>query len=386
MQERFEIGGYWLDQVPGSPYWYRCWYEPLSRRVRRRSLRTTDFELAKEALAEWYTANKKPTGESPDKVYLAPVLESYLVGVTDKKPSRKEARRAVKMLLAHFGATALVSDLTTERQKDFMRKCAQEKEHSVAYISRNLSVLSAAIRHAELAYAPRILFSEETVAAILDKPVPGPRQWIPTIQQVGKMLDAIPNTKRGEALFRFFILELTTAARPEAVTDLGPDQVNARLIDLNPAGRKQTKKFRPNVVACDCLFQWLQTWDAQGDRFIYRYRKDGKGKRIRSMKNQVKRLGRRVGVPMYQYALRHFVATELKKRGVSREERRMFMGHKEPDNPMDDWYEKFDPSYLAGVVEAVDSLILDIQKHTRRPLFPQGTGVVALKLLSNGPK
>ena len=61
----------------------------------------------------------------------------------------------------------------------------------------------------------------------------------------------------------------------------------------------------------------------------------------------------------------------------------MFVGHREAESSMVDWYEKFDPSYLAGAIAAIDGLMTDIQKHTRRSLFSQETGVVALKLLSS---
>jgi integrase len=389
--EKFRIGDWWLDREPGSASWYRYRYEPVQRSVRRRSLRTSDFEAAKLKLAEFVTATAKPTGQPAQAVYLAPVLEQYLTNVTDKKPSKKSraiARAAGRHVLSYFGSRAKVGSLTKERQREFMRHCADKLGHSVDYISRNLSVVATALHHARLRDTPTIVYGKARIAEILDKPAPGPREWIPTIEAVGRMFDHLPKGKTGENLFRFLIVMLTTGARPEAALDLGPKQVTGRIVKLNPIGRRQNKKVRPTIVAGECLLGWLCKWEAKGGAkqrwdpergtFIHR-----KGRPLNTAKHQVKRLAARAGIegPMHQYAFRHFVATEMAKRRVPKEERDLFLGHR-GDSPMTDWYEKFDPSYLANAVAAIDALMQDIQQHTERALFTDENKVVALKLLS----
>ena len=64
------------------------------------------------------------------------------------------------------------------------------------------------------------------------------------------------------------MISLNTLARPDAVLDLGPAQVDIkrRLIKLNPDGRKQTKKYRPVVPISMTLLPWLERCD--GPRYV----------------------------------------------------------------------------------------------------------------------
>ena len=49
----FELGGYYLERTHPEHlgFWYACRYDPGTRQVRRRSLKTRDFEEAKVKLA-----------------------------------------------------------------------------------------------------------------------------------------------------------------------------------------------------------------------------------------------------------------------------------------------------------------------------------------------
>lgn len=52
-----------------------------------------------------------------------------------------------------------------------------------------------------------------------------------------------------ESLLRYLRMAVATWARPDAIFDAGPAQWHtaARVLDLNPSGRRQTKKHRPRV-------------------------------------------------------------------------------------------------------------------------------------------
>jgi hypothetical protein len=52
-EHRFELGGYYLERTHPEHlgHWYACRYDSGTRQVRRRSLKTTDFEEAKVRLA-----------------------------------------------------------------------------------------------------------------------------------------------------------------------------------------------------------------------------------------------------------------------------------------------------------------------------------------------
>ena len=68
------------------------------------------------------------------------------------------------------------------------------------------------------------------------------------------------------------MISLNTLARPDAVLDLGPAQVDIkrRLIKLNPDGRKQTKKYRPVVPISETLLPWLEQCDGTAIRALSR--------------------------------------------------------------------------------------------------------------------
>ncbi|WP_281641260.1 hypothetical protein, partial [Acetobacter orientalis] len=53
MQERFQIGEYWLSQVKPASIWHITWYDKAARQTRRKSLGISDFEAAKTKLAQW---------------------------------------------------------------------------------------------------------------------------------------------------------------------------------------------------------------------------------------------------------------------------------------------------------------------------------------------
>jgi integrase len=58
----------------------------------------------------------------------------------------------------------------------------------------------------------------------------------------------------------YLLLAFATAARPAAILELSSFQIDcdARLIKLNPPGRKQNKKRRPTLPICDTLLPYLR--------------------------------------------------------------------------------------------------------------------------------
>ncbi|MGD0142138.1 MAG: tyrosine-type recombinase/integrase [Rhizomicrobium sp.] len=320
----FEIGEWWLDRVAGSSQWYGFRYDAESGRVRRESLGVTDFEDAKLALSSRALIAAPKKSDS----YLSAILESYFEEVSDKKPSGVQARFAGALLLKFWGSTSRASDVTERKQLAFAEWCRNrgkgKKPLSVSYIARNLSVLSAAMHHALGDHAPRIWVWPSTVAAKLDIAEPEPRDWIPTDVQLAAFLDSLVG-HRAEHVFRYTILALNTLARPAALLELTQRQVDRDLglITLNPATRRQTKKRRPIVRVSTTLEPWLEAW-ATADNDLY---VSHNGKQIASIRATFKRKGRELGMPEFSpYTLRHKMATELRARGVSREELAYQMG------------------------------------------------------------
>jgi integrase len=279
-----------------------------------------------------------------------------------------------------IGPHARVSAFAALRQRDFMRWCVEKYQHSAGTIARNLSVYSAALRYCckpqivrdgfgneievfLLDNAPAVCTQPKEVARLTELPESSPREWIPSFEELGRFLDAID--ARQENLFRFVMLELNTWARPEAIIDFRTDRQvdwSFGVVDLNPPGRRQTKKYRPKIKLTDNLTDWLRHWDAPAPLMW-------DGKPITTMKKTFKRHAIASGLPNFtQYTIRHFMATRVRRvqPPVPKEERDVCLGHK--DQRTASWYEHTDPDFLENARRATDGIIEELQRYTRRPL------------------
>lgn len=378
--EDFEYGGYWLGTEADGGSYYRYWYpRDGSRKVRRRSLGTTDWEGAKSALIAHVQVEEAPKEQEPEDVYLAVMLERYFRDVTDRKASAEQARIAGQTMLSFFGDESRLGSVTVDRQREFMKDCDANHDHSVSYIARTLSVLSAAKNHALreglIKYGPKVLHVPATVAGVLERDTPQPRDWIPTVAQIGELFDWLKRDTRAEHLFWYCIGALTTGARPAAILDLTRAQFDwdHRIVDLNPKGRRQEpRKFRPTIKAPLTLWGWAE--HRQGwDRWVT-YTKKGRG--LTNMKNMARRLREDLGWSEYvTYTLRHFVATQvydrMRRAGIAdaREQTAYLLGHTGEMNRTTDRYIKYSADFMSDTVRAVDDMMAEIQKHTDRDLF-----------------
>lgn len=106
-------------------------------------------------------------------------------------------------------------------------------------------------------------------------------------------------------LLRFSIISLNTLARPGAVLEPSPAQVDIkrRLVKLNPDGRRQTKKYRTVAPISETLLPWVEP--CYGPRFVL-YR----GKPAASVKGSfgLADAGLKDVSP---YCLRHIMSTKL---------------------------------------------------------------------------
>jgi len=281
------------------------------------------------------------------------------------------------LILEFWGADARATDVGEKSQKRFA-DWSRARHHSVSYIARNLSVLSAAMRHALGADAPRIWSWPATVAEKLCLPEPTPREWIPTDTQLAQFIDSL-KSEQAEHVFRYTLIALNTLARPAAILELTPEQIDLThgLIDLNRKGRRQTKKRRPIVSVPDTLAPWLAAWAGtdMSDPYVRHH-----GNPVASVRNTFQRRGRALGMPeLSPYSLRHKMATELRARGVSREELAFQMGHTMPDYRTTDRYTKFDKRFLESAKLKIEDYLRDLNRLTDHDLL----NADSLKILSN---
>uniref|UniRef100_UPI0039A495A2 site-specific integrase n=1 Tax=Brucella pseudintermedia TaxID=370111 RepID=UPI0039A495A2 len=173
----------------------------------------------------------------------------------------------------------------------------------------------------------------------------------------GEMIRLLTAARSRPHVLVFCMIGLNTLARPDAILDLSPFQVDidARLIALNPRGRRQTKKYRPTLPITDTLLPFVRVRDVE--RFV-----NWHGQPMKSIKKAFAATVKDAGLPkeVTPYCLRHTMATELRRRGVSLWEVEGFLGHR-IGSRVTETYAKFGPDHLLAGVQAIDAYFTDLR-------------------------
>lgn len=368
-RDKFTIGRYWLDTVSGSANFYRCWYDAGTHTVSRRSLKTGDLEEAKIRLAAIVLTEGAAAPSDPGQVTLIAVLTRYYAEHSDRRPNPALARRAGDMLLEFLGNNAATVDtLTRAKQREFVQHLHQQGL-GVAYIARLLAVVSAALNRAAnedetglLLRAPKVVHSTAKVAEMLNVAEPVPDNWHPTIEQIAAFMDAATN----QSVLRCAVLTLAFAGRPDAVRELSAGQFDARhsLISFNREGRRQTKKYRPTLPVPDRLMPYLGDWLTHEIGEVRKPWADTVAKAGLPAKFRPK-------------ALRHFMATEMRRRGVAKEQREEWMGHRR--HATNDGYGHFSPDFLQEAKACANAVLGELETLCKQSIYRQVTGKSGLE-------
>ncbi|WP_454262372.1 tyrosine-type recombinase/integrase [Pseudoxanthomonas mexicana] len=161
-------------------------------------------------------------------------------------------------------------------------------------------------------------------------------------------------------LFAYIVIRLNTGSRGDAARDLSPAQVDFHhgLVDLNPAGRQQTKKFRAVVPLTAFLRAFLGMRSSHAGPYVHWH-----GKRLKGVKKAWNKARKAAGLPEWfvPKILRHTVGTELRRRKVVGWDVSAQLGHKKGESaPTTENYAKFDPDYLAGPRDAIDAWMMEL--------------------------
>ena len=175
------------------------------------------------------------------------------------------------------------------------------------------------------------------------------------------------------ATFRGLLSLIATGARQKALVDLiMPAQVKFEygVVDLNPVGRKQTKKFRPIIPMARTYAEWLASWKpltAQGHLL------GAAGAPLESTRAMFKWLRLRTGIRCSAHVFRHTISTWLSARVSALWERDQFMGWQRSEGShMGGIYSHYDPKYLRQCAEAIQQLLETIAGHMVGDLLRQG--------------
>ncbi len=346
-EARFQIGDYYLTQHGSSPVWKAAFYDSSARQTRRISLGTKDLHEAKIALAEFVVQQVTPKDARPADVPLALVLIRYWEQHGSDLPSDQVTQIALRRWTEFWGESS-VADLTMSRQNEFV-DWLKRHDYKNSYVDRIMSVGRAAVNRAWK-------YGEITSAPFIRGERDRSDQKSPYLLNQSEMARLIEATKRTPHLYVFVMIMINTLSRPDAVLDLRPAQVNLtdRRIDLNPKGRRQTKKYRPIVPITDTLLPFVSS--AAGERFVMWWDKP-----VGSIKGAFNRAVAFAHLPrlITPYSLRHTMATELRRRDVPVWEVEGLLGHRRPG--VTERYAHFSPDYLSKGRRAIDDYLAELK-------------------------
>ena len=343
-KREFQLGDYWISRRGDSPAYYANIYNEKTKRVRRFSLGTKDFSVAKEKLLIIYLRATKPDHQNPGDLASIPisqVLLDYYEGHGKKLRSQTSIKASCRYWCDFFGEDSVEEATGAVKLESFIISLT-DKGHSTAYVQRIIGVGKASLNRA---YKRGII-----------KSVP----YVPTIKvnygdPKGRPLStkevALLLTHASDHMRLFIYIMLGTVCRPEAAYDLTGAQLDFdnRLIDLNPHGRIQTKKIRPMVKMPEALAVVLQ--NAPSDHLV-----TFRGKKVKCVRTAWRNLRTKCKLDdaVQPYSLRHTMARWMRKNGVSAWETAAQLGHKSREHRTTELYAPFDPDYLSDATEAID--------------------------------
>ena len=225
-------------------------------------------------------------------------------------------------LKAHFGHLA-VADIMPSDVAGYVaaRRAGTLGKPSVNHtISRELSVLNAAINHA--VKEKRVPKADQPFIKLPGVSPPRDR-WL-TFDEADALLAAARKRYGPQAptdplprVYRFIALALNTASRRGAILGLKRKQVDLErgMIQLNPAGRAQTKKHRPRVPISDELRPIIERIMREIPSDPEAFLCDHDGEIRTAFENAVIRA--KLGPDVTPHVLRHTKATWMAQAGVS---------------------------------------------------------------------
>jgi integrase len=386
--QRQQLGDFWLWQRPDVGTWSICWLKrgPNGRSVTgRKSIAARGGspdappQEAIDALAAHHIRHTQPTKQARDEALVEALMadwlkyhvanlaapDRYAVSVVHWQDFFDAERRSGRI---RTGPT--IADLTPELQTRFRvwRASAGAGGHT---ISRDLAALRGALnwawKHQRIDHPPFI-------ADVAPQQKAPARDRVLSFEEIARILDECSGRPEREHVLRFVITELGTAGRPEAVLQLTDRNIDLgnNLIDPNEPGEIHSRKRRAVVPIAKAIRPWVA--GVKGKLIRYRVpiapqnRVPGgpthferETSSIKTAWNAVCKDASVVGAT--PKTLRHTMLTWLAKRGVPKEQRMAFAGHKPQDTTAKN-YEHLTPDYLQAAVNAVDAFFDELAKHT----------------------
>lgn len=245
------------------------WYDAERRRERSLSAGTSDDEAARIALDKEYlrvTGGEYVPPVSRVSPLATAVIADYQLAHGDQAASSDAIRHRLAHVVGYIGTlkdTAIRCDAIDERWIGKFRAWlgrqpvrGSSRQRSPATVENSVLQLAAAIRWARQIPA----FKPINLPDVTNSP-----SFRADIPMLAAMFRYAMKGPRRANLLAFLRLSVATWGRPDAIMDAstaperGQWNSQARVFNLNPVGRRQTKKRRATVPVPECTGQWLDT-------------------------------------------------------------------------------------------------------------------------------
>ena len=364
-----------------SPFVAIFWYDAKRRRERSASTGTSDVEEAQLKLDALYLKETKgeivcPTcGQHRPKAagatFLADAIANYLATEIDNKASASAIRARLAHVVAYLvslSGDVRCDDVDDAWVEEFRRWAARrpivtptgrQKERAPSTVENSVLQLAAVINHT---LDRKRTGKEAQFRPIAMKEVnrtPGHRSDVAELAKMFQYAIEPTRKKRRIPLHRFLMISVATLARPDAAHDVstaserGQWNSKLRVLNLNPKGRRQTKKYRPLVPVARQVAQWL---DETKGYFVA----------ASSVRSAWDNMATKIGLPREGESgmklIRRSMAKLLRDRlpKAAWVEVELFLGHRKFDS-ISDIYAPFDPSYCAVARNEIEAIIDEIE-------------------------
>ncbi len=346
----FEYRGYWLGHRSESPHWQVFWRLPGSRRVHRKSTKTSNLDAAKEVLLSFAGRRELSPVREPVWLRLETALDLYKEN--KRGTASEETTQICAKHLMDFASNSkieYVSQFTMDHQAHYARWRRKDLQAagfrgSNGTINRELVVLRAAFR-----FAQRCGRTVD-VPFVQLLPEPPPRELVLTADECRKLLAHCHE----EHIHLFTLLALHTLQRPGAILDLKCEQVDFvnNRIDFRRLDQPVTTKRRPVIPITNHLWPHLANAVQKSQSgYVVEYN----GRRLKSVRAGFTTAAKSAGFEkLTPICLRHTGATLLAAAGVSFYQISGMMGHTQSRTT--ERYAKYKPDYMQEATAELDEL------------------------------
>lgn len=362
----YVIGDYWLDKRRDgrSPdIWQIARYDP---KARSDVYRSTKCQALDDAIGVIHAHVEKERAKGHQPIEAASVLPQLIL-YYDEHGAQTKNPETIAGSLRHFigfvmqdevGPRVTVAQVNKNlinryiawrmgpheyslpwRGKEYAHKSQGVKGESV---QRNIEDLRAALNHA--ANNQRIPYVPKIPSVPKEKRSP-PRDTVMTISEMGAALAFLSMDK---GTWRWVVLMMTTAARPDACLAFDPAlqwRKELQRLDMHPPAWDRTKKVNPVIPQIPELGPILDDW------------KRDPHEPVESRRNAWRLMRSTLGFSelIVPKTIRHTLATLLRSRGIAQEQISALLGHAYA-NRTTAVYAKYDPGYLRETASMLSTI------------------------------